>query len=185
MTRRIGIYPGTFDPIHQGHLAFCLEVIKRDMVDEIILLPERSPRSKPNVASLSERLILLNEATSQFPLVQVVCLKSKQFTVKETLPELNEKFKDATLSLLIGSDIISSLCNWEGLNELLDTMSLVVGMRQADIAAEVKATVEQIGQTQNRSIRYSVVGTAHADVASSRIRAGEMIADFGMLQQQA
>ncbi|MDN5275067.1 MAG: Cytidyltransferase-related protein [Candidatus Saccharibacteria bacterium] len=184
MNRRVGVYPGTFDPIHQGHLAFCLEVIERGEVDEIILLPERMPRGKPNVTSLSERLVLLSEAIVPFPFMRATCLASDQFTVKETLPELNEAFKGATLSLLIGSDVVSSLGSWKGLDRLLDTMSLIIGMRQADAVGEIRAVVEQIGQTQGKSIRYSMIETAHADVASSRIRRGEMAVDFEMLRQR-
>jgi nicotinate (nicotinamide) nucleotide adenylyltransferase len=181
MTHRIGIYPGTFDPIHQGHLAFCLEVIRRGLADEVILLPEHSPRNKPYATVLSQRFIQLNEALGSFPLLWVERVGSKQFSVAETLPELERIFSGSTLCLLVGSDIIPSLHTWNDLDMLLARVSLVVGMRHLDQAADVEQAIEQIGQAYSRSIDYSLINTSHADVTSSRIRTGELLADFSML----
>jgi len=184
MTRRIGIYPGTFDPVHQGHLAFCLKALEQGELDEIVLVPERFPRNKPGAIALSERLALLEEAIAPFPFLGVTALISDKFTVERTLPELHRRFEGAKLSLLIGSDVVSSLGAWEGIHTLTSDMSLVIGMREADTVSAVELTLRQIGQSQNISIRYSLIETIHADVASSRIRKGEMALDLSLSRME-
>jgi nicotinate-nucleotide adenylyltransferase len=178
MTRHIGIYPGTFDPIHQGHLAFCLEVIKRGEVDEIVLLPEALPRGKPGASPIMTRLALLNEAVAAFPSLNAISLASERFTTRQTLPELRGYFGDAELSLLIGSDLVSSLHLWDELETLLEAMSLVIGMREADTRRSVNGMLKRLGQTRQLTVRYSLIETAYADVASSHIRSGKMVADL-------
>lgn len=182
MKHRIGIYPGTFDPLHQGHLAFCMEAIKRGHVDDIILLPEHSPRSKPLVTAFSQRFILLNKAVASFPHIRVERVTSKRFTVKETLPELQRRFKRAELCMLVGSDIVPALHTWDGLDVLLSEAPLLIGMRQSDSLATVRATMERIGQSYAEYNGYAIIEAAHSDVASSRIRRGEMVVDFSTLQ---
>src|SRR5688500_13565413 len=116
MKHRIGIFPGTFDPVHQGHVAFCLEALRVCKLDEVLLLPERVPREKQNVADFSRRRSLLQDAVSARPALHVMVLNSDQFTVKETLPELQRKLGDAELTLLVGSDVVRTfLYRWEGL----------------------------------------------------------------------
>ena len=184
MTRRIGIYPGTFDPVHQGHLAFCLKALEQGELDEIVLIPECLPRNKPGATELSERLALLEEATAFSPFLSVTTLTSDRFTVEQTLPELYRRFEGAKLSLLIGSDVVSSLGTWEGIRTLTSNMSLVIGMREADTVSTVELTLRQIGQSQNISVRYSLIETVHADVASSRIRKGEMALDLSLSRME-
>ncbi|HEU5121705.1 MAG TPA: adenylyltransferase/cytidyltransferase family protein, partial [Candidatus Saccharimonadales bacterium] len=62
--RRIGIYSGTFDPVHYGHIAFAASAIRACNLDEVVFLPEPQPRYKAGVTDIAHRLALLTMATA-------------------------------------------------------------------------------------------------------------------------
>ena len=69
MVSRIGIYGGTFDPIHNGHLRVVVELLSRKIVDSIILIPAGQPRlrSEEPVADGKARLEMCKLAIQDLP----------------------------------------------------------------------------------------------------------------------
>src|SRR5262249_18397789 len=130
--RHIGIYSGTFDPIHAGHVAFAAQAMRDCSLDAVIFLPEPKPRGKQNVTSLAHRCALIKLATEHEPNFSVLRLASPHFTVSDTLPKLQQKFVDAHLTFLMGSDVAKSLGHWEGVKTLLQHASITIGLRERD-----------------------------------------------------
>jgi len=171
MTQKIGIYPGTFDPVHAGHIAFGNETLKMCGLDEIIFLPDPSPRGKSNATHASERLILLNEATASIENIRVVALGNETFTVHKTLPKLREQFGDSELTLLVGSDVVRTfLYRWEGLDILLRQVSLAIGMRNGDSPDEMELIINELENEHGITIPYELIVTQYADVSSSQLK---------------
>lgn len=166
MQRRIGIYPGTFDPVHAGHIAFAEQAREVNVLDEIVLLPERSPRYKPDTTDITHRIALARAATRAHSYLRVESLRSEQFSVTQTLPELRALFGDAQLTLLLGSDVARTLGSWDGISQLLEEVSLVIGMRTGDDADELADLIT----TLDARVNVSFIRTAHEHVASSTIR---------------
>jgi nicotinate-nucleotide adenylyltransferase len=127
--KRIGIYAGSFDPIHDGHVSFALAAIDKAKLDEVYFLPERTHRVKRGVTHLAHRLAMLKLATESNPGLKVMELPDKQFSVAKTLPRLNQKFPGDQLYLIIGSDVLEHMGEWPLINRLLARMGLVVGLR--------------------------------------------------------
>src|SRR5689334_19364766 len=99
MSRKIGIFSGTFDPVHMGHVAFALEA-KEDLgLDEVIFLPELSPRLKEPTA-IRHRYTMLDLSVRGQKGLTVKLLDMPRFTIKDTLPELQHLYGDAKLVLL-------------------------------------------------------------------------------------
>jgi nicotinate (nicotinamide) nucleotide adenylyltransferase len=172
MVRRIGIFSGTFDPVHHGHIAFCLEALRVCSLDEVILLPERLPRSKRFVTPLPRRAALLEKSVEPLARLSVAILDSDQFTVGQTLPELRHMFGDAELILLIGSDVVGTfLYRWEGLEELFKGTELAVGIRQGDTKQKITATLVQIEDKYKVTVRYTLIKSPYPAATSSQIRA--------------
>jgi nicotinate-nucleotide adenylyltransferase len=170
--RRIGIYSGTFDPVHEGHLAFARHALQDCELDEVIFLPEAEPRGKHAVTDLIHRTMLLEHATRDVPRFRVISLDSKQFTVQHTLPELRGLLGDADLTFLIGSDVAHTFpFRWEGLDTLCREVAFAIGLRARDDPAEVDAILTAMKQTYS-GLRYTYIQTPAADVASSQIREG-------------
>lgn len=171
MTRKIGIYPGTFDPVHSGHIAFSGETLKLCELDEIIFLPDPMPRGKSDVTPISKRVALLNEALAPTSNIQVMQLGDETFTVHQTLPILRKQFNDCELTLLIGSDIVRTfLYRWEGLDVLLRQMPLAIGMRTNDSPDEIRAIMRELENEHNMNISYELITTQYADISSSQLR---------------
>lgn len=166
MTRSIGIYPGTFDPIHRGHIAFALAAIEACNLDKVVFLPEKNPRSKQHVTALSHRKELIKKAIQTYPSLNTTSVLSSQFTVHETLPELRERFIDSELTLLIGSDIARTISQWPEVNTLLQEVRLVIGMRSKDSETEIKTNLP------STLTRITFIKTNFASETSSQIRNG-------------
>ena len=173
MTRRIGIYSGTFDPIHNGHIAFALSALDVCQLDEVVFTPEANPRGKELVTNITHRTAMATHATKPHTRLRVARLSSSRFTITETLPELQRLFPNADISLLIGSDVARTLpYRWEGL-ERLAGMQFVIGLRHDDDAETIGAIVRPV--LANHGINFILLQnqSATAHVASSTIRSGD------------
>lgn len=139
--QRIGIYSGTFDPVHAGHMAFALQALELAKLDKIYFLPERRPRHKPGVEHYAHRVAMLKQAT--LPYEQFYVLESVEisFTVKRTLPLLQQKFKRAQLVFLFGSDAVADLPSWPLANRLLVASELVIAARQGHDTKLLQAAI--------------------------------------------
>lgn len=169
--QKIGIYPGTFDPVHSGHIAFSLEALRIFDLDEVVFLPEALPRGKPTATVISKRILQLNDAIASVKAARVMNLKGSRFTVRETLPELYQLFGSSQLTLLVGSDVVQTfLYRWDDLDMLLGRMKLAIGMRAGDTPDEMIAIMNSLESRYNIPITYELVFTQYDDVSSSRLK---------------
>ncbi len=172
-TARIGIFSGTFDPVHHGHLVFARAAMAAAKLDKVVLLPEAEPRGKQGVTSLTHRLEMLRLATHDTPEFEVLSLASLRFDVAHTLPQLVQQFHGAELVLLVGSDVAQTFGRrWPGLEVLLSTVELVIGLREGDDQAAIEMLMGQLQEAYPMlTPRYRFVSAnPYAHGASSRVR---------------
>lgn len=158
----IGIYSGTFDPVHAGHLAFADEAQRIGRLERVVFMPEQQPRGKVRVSALEQRIDTLRTqlaATDH----EVHHASQSRFTIAETLPELEGKYRGITLSFLMGSDIVPSLPGWPHIERLL-RYQLLIGMRSNDRQESVIEILDQLGAT------YRIITTSYAHVSSRQLR---------------
>jgi len=167
--RRIGIYPGTFDPIHEGHIAFAQNTLTAIGLDVVFFVPEPRPRGKQHVTDLRHRLAMARHVATARPQLQALRLGSECFTVRETMPELQRLLPGDKLTFLIGSDVAKSLGYWEDLELLLPNVEFAVGLRGNDTAADITTILGKLPQP----ISYTVIPVDQAHAASSVIRRGD------------
>lgn len=178
MPRRIGIYSGTFDPVHVGHLTFGNAALHACQLDEVIFIPEPAPRNKTSVTDIRHRLAMLNLAVAPHPGIRALTLETPRFTIAETLPALRRMFPDAELALLIGSDAAKTLLyRWEGLEQLLPEIEFAVGLRDTDTPRDVAKVMKQVAFIYQQPARHTVVPVSKvAKVSSSGARNGDFAA---------
>lgn len=169
MARRIGIYSGTFDPVHTGHVAFALAAREACSLDEVIFLPEAEPRKKAIVTEMVHRMALIEKVTQTISELRVVELSSRQFTPESTLRELRHLLGDAELTLLIGSDVVSHLLDWPNITMLLSEVSLAIGMRAGDSEQRIREML----QLSDIPLSPTFVHTPLSHAASSLVREGD------------
>jgi nicotinate-nucleotide adenylyltransferase len=126
----IGIFGGTFDPVHYGHLRSALEVKEIFGLDEVRLIPSSQPphRSQPH-ATANMRVQMLNLAIANQPDLTIdtreIDRAGASYMVL-TLESLRQDFPDQPLLLFIGSDAFSQLTSWYQWQRLFDFAHIVV-----------------------------------------------------------
>lgn len=163
MTKKIGIFSGSFDPVHAGHIAFAKGAMKACQLDELVFMPERFPRGKPNVSPISERITELEIALADTPF-KVLDAQADQFTVDETLTELEVLYPDAKFTFLVGSDVALNLPNWENIDRLASRHAFAVGMRSGDKRELVQNTMQSMTAT------FTLIETSAGHLSSSQFR---------------
>lgn len=139
---RIGIYAGTFDPVHAGHITFALQAMQAADLDKVYFLPERRPRGKQHVEHFGHRVAMLKRAAAPYPQFEVLEMVDVSFSITRTLPQLRTRFKDSELVFLFGSDILPRLQGWPQADQLLKNNELVIGLRKQDNREELHKIVE-------------------------------------------
>ena len=127
--RRIGIFSGTFDPVHKGHISFALQAIEAAGLDEVVFVPEPRPRHKQDVTHHSHRIAMIELAIKAYPKVNLLQLPDKQFSVGTSLPRLIKKYPNAQLLMLIGTDVLGHISVWPNTRQLLKKVGLVIAVR--------------------------------------------------------
>jgi nicotinate-nucleotide adenylyltransferase len=141
-TDRVGIYAGTFDPVHSGHVAFALQAVQAAKLDKVYFLPERRPRSKPQTEHFGHRVAMLRQALKPHPQLELLELVDTSFSISRTLPELKRRF-DGQLVFLIGSDVAKNLAGWPDAARLLKDSEFVIGIRSRDSRPQLRKLVEE------------------------------------------
>jgi nicotinate-nucleotide adenylyltransferase len=164
---RIGLYGGTFDPIHQGHLHLIEQLFARDLVDELILVPTGQPwlRLSAPIASAEDRLAMAELAVQDLaenirPHVRVSDIEVRRsgptYTI-DTVKELRASTPDAKWFLILGSDAYAGIKKWHRSAELQGMLEILVVARDgeglniqalpisaSDIRTEIRANRAQI-----------------------------------------
>lgn len=164
---RIGIYAGTFDPVHAGHIAFALQSIEAARLDRVYFLPERRPRTKQQVEHFGHRVAMLKKAFAPHPKLKVLELVDVNFSVTRTLPKLREMFAGDQLVFLFGSDVVPGVAAWPNSQGLLQGNEFVVGLRDGDSREGIHKIIESWSP---QPAAVTVFQSYAPDVSSRKIR---------------
>ena len=166
---RIGIYPGTFNPVHAGHIAFALQVLKDAGLDAVYFMPERRPRFKRGVEHYAYRLAMLKRAVQPHPRLGVLDTDDISFTVRRTLPHLQRRFRDSQLVLLTGSDVAPYIPTWQHAGRLLAQVELVIGLRDGN---DRQTLVQNLNGWHTQPVKSSIIESFAPDVSAKQVREG-------------
>ena len=172
---RIGILGGTFNPPHIGHLVLAQDAIECLRLDRIILIPCSHPPHKTctDLAPARERLAMVRGAVRGCPRVEVSDIEIRRGGLSyavDTLTELRERFPNATLIFMIGSDSLPDLHLWRRIDELLGLCQFAVFHRPGHAAKETKPESLRLPAARARRILRNVFRVHAVEVSSSEIR---------------
>lgn len=132
MPQRIGLFGGTFDPPHVGHLVTAINVRHSLGLDIVILMVANDPWQKQGTRQISpatDRIAMVRAAVSGVDgLVagdEEISRGGPSFTA-DTLAELAAKYPNAELFTILGDDAASGLSTWSRIDEVLARSQLVV-----------------------------------------------------------
>jgi nicotinate-nucleotide adenylyltransferase len=129
----IGIFGGTFDPIHYGHLRTAFELLQALRLTEVRFMPAGNPpHREPPVATADQRLAMVTAATEGQPGFLVDDREMRRdgpsYSV-DTLASLRAENPDRSLCLIVGMDAFLSLPRWYQWREILQLAHVVVAHR--------------------------------------------------------
>lgn len=132
LRRRIGLFGGTFDPPHVGHLVTAVNVRHSLALDEVILMVNNVPWQKEGTREITpadERLAMVSAAVADVPGLRAGTLEIElggfSYTA-DTLAELARRNPGAELFTIVGDDAAAGLLSWERYAEVLELSTMVV-----------------------------------------------------------
>ncbi|HJT79827.1 MAG TPA: nicotinate-nucleotide adenylyltransferase [Chthoniobacterales bacterium] len=170
MRKRIGIYGGTFDPIHNGHLILAREAREQLHLQTIIFVPAAvSPFKNTPAGSPADRLAMLQAAIageSGFAIDEFELHRPPPSYTIDTVENIRDREADAELFYLIGRDNIPGLTKWHRFGDIQNLVQFIVLDRPGESSdhpyqvvhrnIDISATEIRNRVASNRSIRYLV-----------------------------
>ncbi len=166
MTRsveRLGVFGGTFDPVHVGHVVVAAEVRSQLALDRVLLVVAGDPWQKRGqvVASAAQRLMLVEAAVDGVEGVEASAIEIERdapSVTADTLEALAGPHRE--LFLVLGADAVANMSTWRRLEETRNLSTVVVVERRGDAHAEPPGP----------GWRVERVSIPRLDVASTEIR---------------
>jgi nicotinate-nucleotide adenylyltransferase len=163
---RLGIFGGTFNPPHTGHLVVAEHIRRRLALDKVYFVPSYiSPHKRRGEEKLAEhRLKMIRLATKGNPHFEVSDIELKRKGTSytfETVEDFRKKYPNAELYLIIGADNFAEFYTWKNPSKILDLASLIVMNRPGHRLHSVRRSVANAAR---------IVMVPSIEIASSTIR---------------
>ena len=187
--QKIGIYGGSFDPIHKGHLQVAENVQQELGLDAILFVPAKQNPLKAHApkAGDSDRLALLEAALVSFPTLFVTDLELKRDTsyTVDTLRELRAQIPkefaaSVELFLILGLDNVKDFPLWKMYQEIGRESQVVFSMRgnlPQNVMQEVTGEAEKLGLQKPARVLPIPTPEISSTMIRNQLKAGQDISD--------
>jgi len=134
MLHRIGLFGGTFDPVHVGHRALVNSFLNSGKIDElwIILSPDPPHKADVNPTEFLHRFKMLHLAFDNFDKIQILSIENKlpkpSYTYR-TIQFLRKKYPDQSFYYCMGEDSLANFHSWKKPETILKETDLLVAHR--------------------------------------------------------
>ena len=162
---KIGLFFGTFDPIHNGHLRIAKYIIEEKLADKVwlVVTPENPIKAGSKISSFNHRFNMAKIATENYdniiPSDLEVNLKKPNYTI-DTLEYISNKLKDIEFSLIIGEDNYKIFDTWKDYKKIINKYKIFIYPR--------KGTLNENLHIINENTMY--IGGPRIDLSSTNIR---------------
>ena len=128
---RVGVFGGTFDPVHVGHLAIALAALESVPLDRVLFVPaRRSPlKDRDPLASVSDRVAMLEAAVASEPRFALSPVELDRDGVSYTVDTLEALRSEGDLFLILGSDALADLELWREPDRIRELATILVAAR--------------------------------------------------------
>lgn len=181
---RLGLFGGTFDPVHYGHLVLAEQCRQACRLDKVWFLPAGRPPHKPDrdLTPAAQRVEMVELAIAGHPDFALCNLEvdraGPSYTV-ETLEQVHREQPQAALFFLIGSDSLAELATWYQPQRIVELAQLIVASRIGtpppsfeDLRSFMDAAqIERLGE---HFVEISAVGIASTEIRL-RVASGKSV----------
>lgn len=172
---RLGIFGGSFDPVHIGHLWIAEAAIESLGLERIDWIPAATSPLKPDgpIASSEDRLAMLRLAVAGDTKHRIddreVRRGDTSYTV-DTVAEIRSEQRDAEIFFIIGSDSLATIRAWKDPGKLLESAIPAVVQRGGDTDIDFSVLEGLVDSSRIERIRQSVIRMPVIEVSSSELR---------------
>lgn len=169
---RIGLYGGTFDPIHTGHLIVIENAINYMNLDKVIILPSSNPPHKKHKKKTATniRVEMVAEAIKNNDRIVLSTYESTDQTVRythETIRYFKKYFPEDEIFYILGEDSFLTIDTWRNYEDILDENIIVFTRSNIDSDSELVKKVEII-KKDNPNI--FLINNLNINISSTLIR---------------
>lgn len=177
---RVGVFGGTFDPVHVGHLIAATEFRHALRLDRLLFVPAATPPHKIGqaISTDADRLAMLRLALADDPAFEISTVEldrgGTSFT-SELLALLDAVLAPVRLVFLMGADSLRDLPTWHRPDEIARLAELGVALRP-DVAVDPEAVYREVPEARGRVrlVPIPLIGVSSSDIRA-RVRAGAPI----------
>lgn len=168
----IGIFGGTFNPVHKGHVSALKKILSAVSLDRVLVLPDRIPphKSAEGLVSGSDRLEMCRIAFFNVENTEVsdweLKNEGKSYSVI-TLRHFHEAFPEDKLYFIMGSDMLASFESWYRYEEILTLCSLICVSRSQEDTDRLEGYADKLRAKGGEVI---IVPVEPFEISSSQIR---------------
>lgn len=172
---RIGLFGGTFDPIHIGHLNLAKSLIAENYLDQIIFIPAANPPHKPGkpITEFSHRYKMVSLAIETFPFFSISDIEEKRLPspsyTYDTIKEFHKLYPVDKLFLIIGEDSLLQIHTWYKAKHLIKICEILSYPRPHENSSLEKLEVFW-GKKEAKRLFESLVNLKLYEVSSTQIR---------------
>lgn len=156
---RTGLYMGSFDPLHEGHILIAEKSLEQKIVDRVFMIPTESYWDKHMHHSIDERIKMIEDIGNNN------IVTDKKYTVYsytyELVDVLREEFPDDEILLIMGADNLLQFDKWKRYEYLLKFPFVIMRRNGIDIRYHMNRF-----QKNN----YFIIDNEEIDISSSKIR---------------
>lgn len=199
---KTGLFGGTFNPVHNGHIRTIHHVIRTYRLDRVFFIPCAQPPHKPDavLASARDRFDLVKAAIEGFERMRISDLELNRqgpsYTI-DTIRHFSGQFpQDRPLVMILGSDAFYEINTWKSFRQIFRQVEIIV-MKRPSVGNSVESIHRFLADVISSGYRYHEAGqmfshpelkqiyicnTPEIDISSTQIRArikkGQPIADL-------
>ena len=169
---RIGLYGGTFDPIHLGHLIVIENAINEMQLDRVIILPSSNPPHKKHKDKTKAdiRVEMVTEAIKDNPKIILSSYESSNNMIKythDTLEYFTEKLKDHEIFYLMGEDSFMTIDTWRNYEKILG-YNIIVFAREG--IKKDSSLVKKVKKVKEDNPNIFLIDILNINISSTLIR---------------
>ena len=185
---KVGLYFGSFNPIHVGHLIIGNHILNTSLVDKVwfVVSPQNPFKNEKSLLNEYDRLYLVQKAiedNDRFKALDIEFSLPRPSYTSNTLAYLQEKYPAYQFQIIMGSDSFQNLASWNNASFIIKNYELLVYKRpQFEIANKINATIHvmdapllEISAThirklvaEGKSIKYLVPDKVEKEIIENR-----------------
>ena len=169
---RIGLYGGTFDPIHLGHLIVMENVINYMNLDRIIILPSSNPPHKKDkkITEVNTRVEMVSEAIKDNDKIILSTFESTDQVIRythDTIKYFTDSLKEHEIFYIMGEDSFMTIDTWKNYKYILDSNIIVFSREGIDSESQL---VEKVKKVRKDNPNIFLVNSLSINISSTLIR---------------